>query len=164
MANWLFKAKNMGKTQRIQSQQLAGPQPIAEGVGATSLLFGTFKEANPEDNQRDLPLGWEGGPIDPPMAATPTGLRSGNAAMQAANYGTEGGEVRYNWKPIFWQPYVPNPQKQMYTPTPPGSFPWIARLGPQTKDRTNQRIASIHGQARRAIFTPPDTAEVYAFD
>jgi hypothetical protein len=131
-------------------------------VSASSLLFGTFKEA---DGAFGLEVGKEGGPIDPNESFDASSFVSGHAAMAPPNYGTDGGAVRYRWIGNLWKPFFRNPQAQMYTPTPSGSFPWawsaIVKT-PATKAASDP-VFGFKAQSRPTTFTPAPAAQIYAF-
>lgn len=111
-------------------------------------LFGTFKDGSPGAVPELAPDGW-----------APSDLVSGYVESVPANFGTEGGQVRFAWlipPGIKWKPYVPNPYKQMFIPVKP--FP--ARV-----NKTNVvQIPNLGLRTKPTTFTPPSTASLQAYD
>lgn len=107
-------------------------------------LFGTF--SNEKTKKTELaPGNWEH-----------STLTRGYVTDVSPNFGTAGGEVRYRWIPIRWKPYVPDPQRLMFTPV---------KAFPERRVRiSSQQFPGKVSQTKPVTFTPPDVASITFHD
>lgn len=111
-------------------------------------LFGTFKDAAPGAVPELAPGGYAA-----------SDLESGTVVQNAANFGTQGGEVGYRWlifPGIKFKPFVPDPYKPMYTRV--RAFP------PRVNKTRVTQLPALGLKTQPVSFTPPSTASILSFD
>lgn len=105
-------------------------------------LFGTFTD---QDGTELAPGGFQ-----------PSTLESGHVVDVGANYGTEGGLVRYRWQNIRFKPFVPDPYKPM--------FAKVRAFPPRRHAITTVQNPMVQSGTRPVTYTPPGIASVNGFD